>query len=122
MKKWLVIACLPALAACGSIQNPINNNDLAAVVSAYGAALSIANGYKSLPLCKTGTTASITNVCARRSVIVTLQQADLKAQVALKAAINFTNANPQLSATSFISAAQTAVGVFQQLETANGVQ
>lgn len=122
MRK-LVIALPLLLTGCfATIQNPINNNDMAIVYSAYGTVLAVANAYKSLPLCHTGMPPTVTNICARRSVIVQIQAADRRAIYAINAAQQFINQNPTLSAWTMVSAANSAVAAFQQIETMNGLQ
>lgn len=116
-----------SLAGCGttglfsSIQNPVNLNSLSSIESTYGVALSVAVGYRRLPLCTLANPLSVSNVCAKRSVVLQLQSADQKAQIALSAARSFAANNPSLSAASIISTAQTAVSTFLAIESANGV-
>jgi ABC-type uncharacterized transport system substrate-binding protein len=122
MKKLLIAALLAVgLAGCATIQNPVNTTRLATVESTYGVALSIAVAYRNLPLCKTGTTPSLQNICAKRSVIVRLQSADRDAQIALASARSFVKNNPTLSATSVIGIAQNAVAAFQAIEQNEGI-
>lgn len=119
-----LIACLFAivLGACAHIQNPVNETRLATVESAYGVALSIAVGYRNTRLCKRGEQVSITNICARRDVILQLQAADRNAQLALKEARTFVKDNPTLDAIQVIQAAESAISVFRQIEANYGVQ
>jgi ABC-type sugar transport system substrate-binding protein len=121
MKKIIVLSLGLILSACATYQNPINTSELATVESAYGVALAVAVGYSRLPLCKTGTTTSLTNTCARRSIVVKLQAADRTAEIALTQARNFVKNNPTLNAISVITAAKAAVGAFQSVEATNGV-
>lgn len=104
------------------VQNPINTNELYYAESAYAIAVRTALSYRQLRMCRSSETASITNVCARRSVIVQLQAADLKARGALNAAKNFVKNNPTLDAFSAISAAKQAVADFQAALDSNGVK
>lgn len=121
MKKLAVIVLAFTLASCATVRNPVTQTDLATVEAGYGVALSLAVAYRHLPLCRTGTTASLSNVCARRSVVVKLQQADRSVQTALSGARNFIKNNPTLSAGTFISAAQAALASFQAIEATYGV-
>ena len=121
MRKLILALPLVLTGCLATIQNPINNNDLAVVYSAYGATLAVANAYRSLPLCRTGTVFSATNICARRSVIVQLQKADKQARIAISVAQNFINNNPTLSAASLVGVANASVAAFQQIEIVNGV-
>lgn len=125
MKRLLVSALVAlSVSACATLQNPINLTRLAQVESAYGIALSLAVGYYQLykiNRCTTTHLESATNICARRSVVVKLQQADRTAQISLQAARKFVNDNPTLDAGALIDAASLAVDAFRQVETANGV-
>jgi hypothetical protein len=109
------------LSACATYQNPINTSELAAVESAYGVALAVAVGYRQLPLCRTGAPTTLTNVCARRSIVVKLQSADRVAQAALIQARSFVKNNPTLDAMTVITVARNAVASFQLVESTNGV-
>lgn len=128
MKRLIVLVLALGLSGCatfnpfGSVANPVGTQSLAATESAYGVALSAALAYKSLPLCKTGTTISLNNVCARRSVIVQLQNADRYAHAQILVARQFVKNNPTLDASAILTTAQNAVAAFKSAETANGVQ
>lgn len=128
MKKIIGILILGlVLTACafnplGSVQNPINDNRLAAIESSYGIALSAAVAYRNTRLCKKNEQTTLTNVCAYRSVILKLQAADRTAQAALKNARKFIKDNPRLDAFSVINAAQQAVTVFQTVQSEYGVK
>lgn len=125
MKRIIIASLLGlALSACAlfqGVQNPLNTNRLAAAESAYGIALSAAVAYRSLPLCKAGTNATLANVCARRDVVIKMQAADKIAQVSLKTASQFVRANPTLDATSLISAVESAVSAFREIQAKEGV-
>lgn len=115
--NWKIVIVLSGalLASCGTVPNPLTQNELATAESGYGVLLAGAVAYKHLPLCKTGTSISLTNVCARRSVIVKLQQADRAVQAALVAA-----RSPTVNAAAML-ALQAALAQFQQIEVANGI-
>lgn len=124
MRKLALVFVL-FLTACATIQNPINTARLTSVESAYGVALSAAVGYYELykvNRCTTSRPESPTNFCARRSVIVALQQADLKAQAAMQAARRFVIQNPTLDASFIITAAEAALSLFQAIEQQNGIK
>jgi hypothetical protein len=121
MRRMLLALPLLLTGCLSTIQNPVNDNDMAIVYSAYGSTLAVANAYRSLPLCRTGSVFSASNLCAKRSVIVQLQKADRQARIAMNTAQIFINNNPTLSASSLIGIAQAAVSAFQQIEIANGV-
>lgn len=120
----LVLLLAVSTAGCGlftSFQNPVSLNDLGGIESTYGIALSAAVAYRNLPLCKTGTIATATNVCAQRSIIVKMQQADKTTESAIQAANAFVAANPTLNATSVIAVAQSALAGFQAIEATYGI-
>lgn len=114
--------CATGFNPFGSIQNPINNNRLAEIESSYGIALSAAVAYRNTRLCKKTEQASISNVCAYRSVILKLQAADRNVQTALMNARKFIRENPTLDAFSVISVAQQALVGFQAIQAEYGVK
>jgi hypothetical protein len=128
MKRILAIVFLGiSLAGCAStggiegltrlattgIANPVTPAALSDVKNAYGIALAAAVAYRERPRCTKTHLESVTNLCARRSIVVKLQQADLKAQAALANADMFVADNPTLNAGSVIQAASLAVSAFQ---------
>ncbi len=129
MRKFsLVILALTGMALAGcqttlpslNISNSVALNTVYGVENAYGVALAAANAYKALPLCKTGTTPSPSNICAKRSVIVNLQAAILKAKIAVNNAVVFQRDYPTVDITNVISAAQTALLSVQQILASGG--
>lgn len=123
MKKLsLVCALALTLAGCAAmpslqIGTAVTFNTLEGVEAAYGVALNFERQYKALPLCLTGTLPSISNICARRSVIVRLQAADRKAVAAIRAAADFVRRYPNIDPSNVISAASAAVGTIQTILT-----
>lgn len=107
-----------ALGGCATtpIRNPITTTQLATVESAYGVALAGAVAYRNRPRCTKTALESISNLCARRSIVIRLQQADQKAQIALGKAAIFIRNNPTLDASSLIAAAQAAVELLNQIQ------
>jgi hypothetical protein len=128
MRKLLILAAVGlSLGGCATgpklnLNSSVSLNTIQSVEAAYGIALSGERAYKALPLCKTGTVATVTSPCAQRSVVVKLQAADLKAISAMEKANTFMKAYPTVDATNVISAAATAVGDLQDLLAKNGVQ
>jgi hypothetical protein len=117
-----------ALAGCQTVALPSLNlntavalNTVYGIENAYGVAVNAANAYKALPLCRTGTTPSATNICARRSVIERLQAAMLKAHLAVNNLVALQKAYPSVDITNALSAAQAALIVVQQI-LASGVR
>jgi len=104
-----------------SVQNPISTDDFYLAKTAYAAlALPVAN-YRELPLCKKSKPFSLTNICAKRSVIVKLQDLDNKAYDALATAEAYINSNQTLNLASLISAAKIAVDTYKKYAADNGV-
>lgn len=120
MKKYLVVAVALlglSLGGCGTLNigSQVSLNTLEGIVSGYGILLNAENTYKALPLCKTGTAPSVNNICAKRSVIVRLQNADKVANSAVNNAVSFVRANPTVDPTQYISAAQSAISALQNV-------
>ena len=114
-----------ALAGCGPtvLTTPVNQTQAYQIENAYGVVQSAAVAYTALPRCKAP--ASATNICSDRAVIRQLAKADSQARLALNALEAFTRnpANyPGLTYTGLIAAAQQAITVLREIETANGVK
>jgi hypothetical protein len=118
MKKISVtIAVLAALSlgACSTLNigGQVTLNTIEGIESSYGLLLNAENTYKALPLCLTGTVPSLTNICAKRSIIVRLQAADKIANQAVNSLEAFVKANPTVAPTQYISTAQAALSALQ---------
>ena len=116
MRIAIVFAAALSLSGCAlfqSMSNPINTTTLYDLEAGYYTAQQIALAYKALPLCQTGTQPSVSNICAKRSVIVVIQANARKAQAALAALRDFVKNNPTLNAASLISATQLAIAGFE---------
>jgi len=96
-----------------NISNAVALNTVYGIANAYGIAVNAANAYKALPLCKTGTRPSATNICAKRSVIVNLQGAMSRARLAVNNAVAFQKTYPTLDVTNVVAAAQAALSDVQ---------
>lgn len=104
-----------------SVQNPISTDDFYLAKTAYASlALPVAN-YRELPLCKKSKPFSITNICAKRSVVVRLQELDANAYEALTTAENYIASNQTLKLSSLIDAAKVAVAAYKKYALNNGV-
>lgn len=104
-----------------SVQNPVSKDDFYIAKTAYAAlALPVAN-YRELPLCKKSKPFSLAYICARRSVIVKLQELDAKSYDALTTAEAYIDSNQTLNLASVISAAKIAVAAYKKYATDNGV-
>lgn len=126
MKKLLVpMIAMIILSGCAGlfapIQNPVNRNQLYGIEASYGLYLSLAVAYRSLPPCAKNQPFSFYNVCAKRPVIVKLQEADHKAQIAIDQANTFVKEYPTLNAAQVIQAAANAVMAFNQVESENHI-
>lgn len=127
MRKLLIgIALSISLAGCAgtmpslNLSNNVSLNTSFGLANAYAIAQQQALAYKALPLCLTGTSPSATNFCAKRSIVVRLQQADAKASAALVALDGFLKQFPTLDASNVIAAAQAAVSAYQTVTTTIG--
>ena len=117
-----------ALAGCQTVALPSLNlntaialNTIYGIENAYGVAVNAASAYKALPLCRTGTVPSASNLCAMRSVIERLQAAMSRARIAVNNLVGLQKAYPSVDITNALSAAQSAlIGVQQVL--ASGAQ
>jgi len=122
MRKLFALAamvCGLALAGCQTtlpslnISNAVALNTVYGIENAYGIAVNAANAYKTLPLCRTGTRPSATNICAKRSVIVNLQSAMRRARLAVNKEVVFQKTYPTLDVTNVVAAAQSALSDVQ---------
>jgi hypothetical protein len=113
MKKVFTIVFALTLGACTlptlNLNSQVNLNTMEGVAAGYGILLNAENVLKQVPLCKTGTSPSATNICVRRSLLVRLQAADRVAYAAVIQAETFVKANPTVSPANYISAAQSAL-------------
>lgn len=115
MKKFLALAFALVLSACATLQNPLTQNRLAALESAYGVVLSAAVAYR--------------NSCARgalprscRAITVELQKAGKVAQSRVVALRAFSRDNPTLDIGDLLRSAESAVDTFHQVATVYGVK
>lgn len=126
MRKYIVVFAVGALlASCASNPNPANMDQLQKVEAGYGVLLSAAANYRELyntNPCTKAKPLSTSNFCASRSVILILQDADKKVELAIKDAKDFIKNNPKVDAVVYISAAMSAVNDFKALEAQNGVK
>jgi len=120
MKRIVVLALALALAGCvngqvinpfASFNNPLSKDSLAKLEAAYGAAASVALGYRNA--CAKG---SIPAAC--KPIVKQIQLADRYAYNQIVVVRNFVKNNPTVDASSVIATAQQAVTAFQNA--ANG--
>jgi len=130
MRKHFAVAVLASgflLAGCQTtlpsfnLGTAVTLNTVYGIENAYGVAVNAANAYKALPLCSTGSVPSANNVCAKRSVIVNLQAAMRRAQIAVNNAVMFQKTYPTVDVTNVIGAARSALLDVQQI-LASGAQ
>ncbi len=100
----------------GGITNPITTQQIYNLEAAYGIAVSAAVAYRERPRCTKTALESLSNICARRSIVLKLQSADQKAQFALAQLKTFVTNNPTLDASDLFGLANTAVSAFTQLK------
>ncbi len=132
----LVIAFALSLGACAtmpdgtkiflptaSVKNPVTPATMydlkATYVIAQAGAVAYIDRYRQGHRCTTTALESIGNLCSRRSIVVKLQNADRVASIALGRADAFVRDNPTIDASSVISAAQSAVGTFYEIQKGN---
>lgn len=117
-------ASMTMLAACNNpfdklptlnIGSQVDLNTEYGIIAGYGAVVGAMKFYKNLPLCRTGTKPSLTNLCAKRSVIVTLQKDDRIANAAINNMNNFIKNNPSVSPSTYIAAARNAILAVQNV-------
>lgn len=103
-------ATLPSL----NLNTAVSLNTIYGIENAYGVAIAAASAYKVLPLCRTGTVPSATNVCAKRSTIVSLQTGMRKARVAVDNLVTLHRTYPSVDITNALAAARAALNGIQQ--------
>lgn len=125
MRKFLILTVVALVAAGCSLltpkPNPIGKNELATIEASYGVALSAAVAYRNLRLCKKDEATTVSNVCAKRDVILALQSADRKVMASLQETRAFIKNYPTLDASAYLAAARSALIVFQTIQTQNGI-
>lgn len=136
MQKIIATAFALSLGACAtlpdgtkvflpaaSVKNPVTSvsmYDLKATYTiAQAGAVAYIDRYRQGHRCTKTALESVTNLCSRRSIVIKLQNADRVAQVALGRADAFIRDNPTIDASSVISAAQSAVGAFYEIQKGN---
>lgn len=126
-KIFLIIGLAVALGGCSfetvknaiavatsSAVNPVSTTRLSQAVSAYGVTLSGMVAYRDSCNKKL-----IGRSC--RDIVVKLQEADKKAQVAIIEANTFVKNNPTLNASGVIETAISSINAFKQIAITNGV-
>ena len=127
MKKITIILALAVgLSGCvngqlinpfATFTNPATKDHLAELEAGYGAAASIALGFRNS--CAAGNIPTSINC---RSIVKQIQNADNYAYGQIQVARKFIKTNPTLDASALLATAQDAVAAFKQAETKNGVQ
>lgn len=107
-----------------TVANPISNTRFVSIESTYGIAMTgvraYIQNYRDGHRCTKTNLESISNICSRRSVVLAMQDANRKADIALGKAKDFIQRNPTLDATSVLDAAESAVGVLQAISQNKG--
>ncbi len=121
MRPILIVAALAGfVTGCGG-SAPSAQSDVFAAKTAYGAALSLAVGYNSLPRCGAPTSPPL---CSDNAAVLQLRKADQVASLAIDQA-ELVVRNPASSASLVAAAVQSATGavkVLQQVEATYGVK
>lgn len=106
-----------------SIANPVTPSALYDIQATYVIAQSGADAYiqryRDGHRCTKTKLESVSNLCSRRSIVVKLQNADRTAQIAIGRATAFIRDNPTIDASAVISAAQSAVTAFYDIQKGN---
>jgi hypothetical protein len=106
-----------------SVANPVTPMSLYDIKATYAIAQAGADAYiqryRDGHRCTKTALESVTNLCSRRSIVLKMQMADSKAQVALGQVDTFIMNNPTLDASSAIAAAQLAVNAFYTIQQGN---
>src|SRR5216684_5675923 len=106
-----------------SVTNPLGPTSLYDIQATYAIAQAGADAYvqryRDGFRCTKTKLESATNICSRRSIVVKMQNADRTAQIAIGRADAFIRDNPTIDASSVISAAQSAVTAFYQIQQGN---
>jgi hypothetical protein len=109
----VALALALGLAGCNAptlnLASQVNLNTVEGIVSAYGIVVSTEVQLRQLPQCKIGVNPSASNICIKRSVLVSLQSADRVANTAVNQAVAFVKNNPSVSPAQYITAAQSAL-------------
>ena len=126
MKRIIPILLALSLAGCAngkivnpfaSFTNPATKDHLAEIEAGYGAAASLALGFRNA--CANGNLPTSINC---KPIVKQIQNADNYAYAQIMVARTFVKNNPTVDASVILSTAQNAVAAFQQAEAANGVK
>ena len=114
MKLVLSLFLALALSACGTFQNPITRGNIDALNAAWGATLTVLNGYR--------------DACERRIIpsdcrtkVEELKRIGKPVQMAVLRARDFAK-NPQISATNLVIVAMDALNDFKVVMSQYGVR
>lgn len=106
-----------------SVANPVTPMSLYDLKASYAIAQAGADTYvqryRDGFRCTKTRLESGTNLCSRRSIVVKMQDADRKAGIALGRVDIFIRDNPTIDASAVLSAAQSAVTAFYQIQQGN---
>lgn len=116
MRKLIIAIGLSlALAACGSIKNPLSKSQLDPIESSFGIGYTLLAEYRDL--CEAR---KIANSC--RVAVPKLQFAATEAQGSLIVARDLVDNHPEIDATTAIDTARKVVKSFRSILTNNGVK
>jgi hypothetical protein len=106
-----------------SVTNPLGPTSLYDLKSTYAIAQAGADlyvqRYRDGFRCTKTKLESVSNLCSRRSIVIKMQNADRSAGIAIGKVEVFIRDNPTIDASSLLSAAQSAVTAFYQIQQGN---
>ena len=126
MKRIIPLLLVLSLGGCvngqifnpfASFTNPATKDRLAELEAGYGAAASLALGFRNA--CAAGNLPVSINC---KPIVKQIQNADNYAYAQIVVARTFVKNNPTVDASVVLSTAQNAVAAFRQAEAANGVK
>lgn len=112
---------LPSGILTTSVQNPVRNNELAAIEDSVIIARILARDYINLGVCKKGQSPTVQQPCALRSVVLKIQSVDRKISLVLPSLRSFVKNNDQINAKSAIVAIKNAVTEIHALLNKQGI-
>lgn len=109
------------LSITATVNNPVTREQQAAVEASYQVAVSAALSYANLRRCKSGETASATNLCSQWSVVQKLQGANRIAYASLVKLRGFMDRNQTISAIAAFNEVQAALRDFRATAASSSV-
>lgn len=118
----LALFCLPLLAACTTIENPLAGlNENYSIEASVASVRRVGLEVMRTRTCRRSETASVVNVCVRHSVKVQIRAAEIKLERVLVPYRNFVDNNQTISALSAAVAVRNAISDYQSAVSTSGV-